>query len=86
MLNGKKQIAERLVYEGMEEAAVMFTGLSVERVMDALGVLETQPRGESRALRIVKDYEADNVSEKVLRIILSHTDFVNRRVWRKPGL
>jgi UDP-N-acetylglucosamine 2-epimerase (non-hydrolysing) len=72
--------------EGMEEAAVMFTGLSVERVMDALAVLDAQPRGETRALRIVRDYEPDNVSEKVLRIILSYTDFVNRRVWHKPGL
>lgn len=72
--------------EGMEEAAVMFTGLSVERVMDALAVLDIQPRGETRALRLVRDYEPDNVSEKVLRIILSYTDFVNRRVWHKPGL
>jgi UDP-N-acetylglucosamine 2-epimerase (non-hydrolysing) len=70
--------------EGVEEAAVMFTGLSVERVMDAMGVLDTQPRGETRALRMVRDYEADNVSAKVLRIILSYTDFVNRKVWRKP--
>ena len=72
--------------EGMEEAAVMFTGLSLERVMDALAILEVRPKGEQRALRIVGDYEPDNVSEKVLRIILSYTDFVNRRVWRKPGL
>ena len=71
--------------EGVEEAAVMFTGLSVERAMDALGILETQPAGENRALHIVRDYEPDNVSDKVLRIILSYTDFVNRRVWRKPG-
>jgi UDP-N-acetylglucosamine 2-epimerase len=71
--------------EGVEEAAVMFTGLSVERVMDAMGVLDTQPRGETRALRMVRDYKADNVSAKVLRIILSYTDFVNRKVWRKPG-
>ena len=69
--------------EGFEEAAVMFTGLSVDRVMDALGVLETQPRGDARGLRMVRDYETDNVSSKVLRIILSYTDFVNRRVWRK---
>jgi len=72
--------------EGAEEAAVMFTGLSVERVMDVLSVLDTQPRGEDRALRIVRDYEPNNVSDKVLRIILSYTDFVNRRVWRKPGV
>ena len=69
--------------EGIEEAAVMFTGLSAERVMDALAVLETQTRGEQRALRMVRDYEADNVSEKVLRIVLSYTDFVNRKVWHK---
>jgi len=70
--------------EGVEEAAVMFTGLSVERVLDAMGVLDTQPRGDTRALRLVRDYEADNVSAKVLRIIMSYTDFVNRRVWHKP--
>ena len=69
--------------EGFEEAAVMFTGLSVERLMDALGVLETQPRGDGRALRMVSDYSADNVSAKVLRILMSYTDFVNRKVWHK---
>lgn len=69
--------------EGAEEGAVMFTGLSVERVLDAMGVLDTQPRGEQRALRMVRDYEADNVSDKVLRILLSYTDFVNRKVWHK---
>ncbi len=69
--------------EGFEEAAVMFTGLSVERVLDALGVLETQPRGEQRALRMVDDYRANNASAKVLRIILSYTDYVNRKVWHK---
>jgi UDP-N-acetylglucosamine 2-epimerase len=71
--------------EGMEEAAVMFTGLSIERVMDAMGVLDTQPRGKERMLHMVHDYAPDNVSAKVLRIILSYTDFVNRKVWRKPG-
>jgi UDP-N-acetylglucosamine 2-epimerase len=72
--------------EGFEEAAVMFTGLSVERLMDALGVLESQPRGDQRALRMVPDYSADNVSAKVLRIIISYTDFVNRTVWRKQSV
>ena len=72
--------------EGFEEAAVMFTGLSVERLMDAMGVLESQPRGDQRALHMVADYAADNVSAKVLRIVLSYTDFVNRKVWRKQSI
>lgn len=69
--------------EGMEEGAVMMTGLDRERVMQALSILEKQPRGEQRTLRIVQDYDVPNVSEKVLRIILSYTDFVNRLVWHK---
>ena len=69
--------------EGFEEGAVMFTGLSVGRLMDALGVLESQPREGRGALRMVHDYGTDNVSAKVLRIIMSYTDFVNRKVWRK---
>ncbi len=71
--------------EGFEEAAVMFTGLSVERLLDALRVLESQPRGAQRALHMVPDYATDNVSAKVLRIVLSYTDFVNQKVWRKSG-
>ncbi len=69
--------------EGMEEGAVMMTGLNCTRVLQALSVLETQPRGEDRKLRMVKDYDVPNVSEKVLRIILSYTDYVNRLVWHK---
>ena len=69
--------------EGFEEAAVMFVGLDVDRTLQALGVLESQSRGATRMLALVNDYEATNVSEKVLRIILSYTDFVNRKVWRK---
>jgi len=69
--------------EGFEEAAVMMVGLSVERVFDALDVLDKQPRGDQRLLKIVEDYTSRNVSDKILRIILSYTDFINRKVWRK---
>lgn len=69
--------------EGFEEAAVMFVGLDADRALQALGVLESQSRGTTRTLALVEDYEATNVSDKVLRIILSYTDFVNRKVWRK---
>ncbi len=69
--------------EGFEEAAVIFVGLSIDRVMQGLDILDTQPRGAERALRLVTDYQPNNVSDKVLRIIQSYTDFVNRKVWRK---
>ena len=69
--------------EGFEEAAVMFVGMDVDRVLQGLDVLATQPRGEYRALRMVNDYAPDNVSDKIVRIILSYTDFVNRKIWRK---
>jgi UDP-N-acetyl-L-fucosamine synthase len=68
--------------EGMEEAAVMMTGLEWDRIRQAIGVLESEPRGEAAPRRVVRDYEVPNVSEKVVRIILSYTDYVNRVVWR----
>jgi len=69
--------------EGFEEASVIMVGLSLISVNQALEVLESQPRGESRLLRLVNDYSPQNVSDKVLRIILSYTGFVNRKVWRE---
>ncbi|WP_318435595.1 non-hydrolyzing UDP-N-acetylglucosamine 2-epimerase [Photobacterium leiognathi] len=69
--------------EGMEEASVMMVGLDVERVMQALQVLETQPSGsEERLLRPVYDYSMPNVSDKMVRIIHSYTDYVKRVVWK----
>src|SRR5450830_344364 len=67
--------------EGMEEAAVIMTGLRPERVVESLAVAEAQPRGPDHTLRLVRDYAVPNVSEKVLRIILSYTDYVRRVVW-----
>jgi UDP-N-acetylglucosamine 2-epimerase (non-hydrolysing) len=69
--------------EGMEEAAVMMVGLEVERVRQGLAILKTQTRGTDRYLRLVADYSIPNVSEKVIRIIHSYTDYVNRVVWKK---
>jgi UDP-N-acetylglucosamine 2-epimerase len=69
--------------EGFEEASVIMVGLNLDTVIQALNVLDSQPRGTSRLLRLVDDYAPQNVSDKVLRIILSYTDFVNRKVWRK---
>ncbi len=69
--------------EGMEEAAVMMVGLEVDRVRQGLAIVATQARGEQRDLRLVADYSMPNVSAKVVRIIHSYTDYVNRVVWKK---
>jgi len=71
--------------EAMEEASVMMTGLELDRVHQGLALLEDQKRGEQRTLRRVADYSMPNVSDKVVRIILSYTDYVNRTVWKKQG-
>ena len=69
--------------EGMEEAAVMMVGLEVDRVRQGLAILATQPRGVERSLCLVADYSMPNVSDKVVRILHSYTDYVNRVVWKK---
>jgi UDP-N-acetylglucosamine 2-epimerase (non-hydrolysing) len=69
--------------EAMEEGSTILTGLSLERVMQGLEILAQQPRGAERLLRPVADYSMPKVSEKVVRIILGYTDYVNRVVWKK---
>ena len=69
--------------EGMEEAAVMMVGLEIDRIRQCLSILQTQPRGEERGLKMVGDYNTPNVSDKVLRIIHSYTDFIKRVVWKQ---
>ena len=71
--------------EGMEEGAVVMSGLNVERVRQGLALLAGQPRGASRSLRQVADYSMPNVADKVVRIIHSYTDYVRRVVWREYG-
>ena len=69
--------------EGMEEAVVIMAGLAKERIMQCLVVIDGQPRGEKRLMRQVEDYSIPNVSDKVVRIIHSYTDYVNRVIWKK---
>ncbi|CAK8722839.1 L-QuiNAc synthase [Candidatus Electrothrix laxa] len=68
--------------EGMEEAAVIMTGLEPDRVLQGLKILENQPRSQERLLRQVADYSMPNVSEKVVRIMVSYTDYVQQTVWK----
>lgn len=69
--------------EGMEEGAVMLVGLSWTRIQEGLRILEAQPRGSVRLLRLVEDYAVPNVAEKVVRLIVSYTDYVNRVIWHQ---
>jgi UDP-N-acetylglucosamine 2-epimerase (non-hydrolysing) len=69
--------------EGMEEGSVMMVGMDIDRVNQGLSILKTQPRSDKRILKMVNDYNTLNVSEKVLRIIHSYTDYINRDVWKK---
>jgi UDP-N-acetylglucosamine 2-epimerase len=69
--------------EGMEEGAVIMAGLSWTRIKESLAILNNQPRGVDRILKIVEDYNVPNVSEKVVRIIMSYTDYINHIVWHQ---
>lgn len=69
--------------EGMEEASVIMCGLEPNRLLEAAELAQRQPRGEARAYRLVDDYAVPNVSDKVVRIILSYIDYINRNVWKK---
>ena len=69
--------------EGMEEASVIMVGLEVDRVRQGLHILDSQSRGSERGMRMVADYSTPNVSDKVLRIIHSYTDYVKRVVWKR---
>ena len=76
-----RQVHERP--EGMDEATVIMSGLSKIRIIEAVEIATQHNNQTHRAIRPVRDYEADNVSKKVLRIILSYVDYVNRNVWHK---
>lgn len=68
--------------EGMEEGTAMMVGVDVDRVMQGIAILDARTRGVDRTLRLVSDYATPNVSDKVVRIIHSYTDYVKRVVWR----
>jgi UDP-N-acetylglucosamine 2-epimerase len=69
--------------EGMEEAVAIMTGLGSERILQSLLILNSQPRDSERLIGLVHDYSVPNVSDKIVRIIYSYTDYVNRVVWKK---
>jgi UDP-N-acetyl-L-fucosamine synthase len=71
--------------EAMEEASVMMVGMNTERILQGLTQLKYQSRGDKRNFRLVSDYSMPNVSEKVVRIIISYTDYINRVVWQKTS-
>ncbi len=71
--------------EGMDEGTLIMCGLQTERVLESVEIVVRQHSRDTRQFRLVQDYDADNVSKKVLRIIMSYTDYINRTVWRKPA-
>ena len=66
----------------MEETSVVMTGFNQERVIQSLELLSNQKRAEQRTLNLVEDYSYDNVSDKLVRIILSYTDYVQKTIWK----
>ena len=71
--------------EAMEESSVMMVGLNKDRIIQGIEILSNQGRNDERTLFRVNDYSYSNVSEKVIRIIISYLDYVNRNVWKKTG-
>jgi UDP-N-acetylglucosamine 2-epimerase (non-hydrolysing) len=71
-------------HEGMDEGTLIMSGLNKERILESIEVVVNQ-HSKDRAMKIVHDYDVDNVSKKILRIILSYTDYINRTVWRKES-
>ncbi len=69
--------------EAMEEASVMMTGINKDRIIQALEVLSSQKRNQDRTINIVKDYEIDNISEKIIRIIISYTNYIKQNIWKE---
>jgi UDP-N-acetylglucosamine 2-epimerase (non-hydrolysing) len=69
--------------EGMDVGTLIMAGLKKDRVLDAVRVIVAQHKRDIRVMAAVEDYEAQSVSKKILRIVLSYTDYINRTVWRK---
>jgi len=67
----------------MEEGAVMMVGFDLEKIIQALNVTRNQSKGDSRILKMINDYDAPNVSEKILRIIISYIAYIKRNVWKE---
>ena len=70
-------------HEGMEEASVMMVELDSKKIRKAIKILNTQRESEEQIINTVKDYDLSNVSEKVLRIIHSYVDYINKKIWKK---
>ena len=69
--------------EGMEETSVMMVGLEIDRIQQGLKILQSKSTKSKRKLSLVKDYDVKNVSEKIVRIIHSYIDYINRKIWKK---